>query len=107
MKRLTPKEFYDEVFNGIMRHDDMTFDFAKAYADHCEESAWVSVEERLPDNVNSQPVLVLVTDGSIATTGYYLHDRKSWSDYRMKITHWRPFPTPPGNEATTQKEEKV
>ena len=40
---------------------------------------------------------VIVTDGETVTVGCYLGDDK-WDTTLPKVTHWRPFPMPPGWE---------
>lgn len=101
MKRLTPREFYDEVFKGIMRHDDITFEFAKAYADYCEESAWVDVNERIPERYDGYPLSrnCFLFNGREYLMGFYSYAHSQWESDEYApiegITHWCPLPPPP------------
>lgn len=50
MKQLTPKEFYDEVFKGIMRHDEVTFQFAEEYAKYLNRRNFMDFSEKTQDS---------------------------------------------------------
>ena len=121
MKRLTPEEFLNEFsqkddkdVHGNLRDGLWTnnvLKYMQAYADHCEESAWVSVDERLPEF--GQKVLVF-RDGrhrdfpvfsdsvpSVFDGGRFMVYKdvcvgdRVLASYYGGITHWRPFPNPP------------
>lgn len=119
MQRLTPQEFYTQKqYRELDKHgkrmDAFTYydmlDFAEAYADHCEASEWISVNERLPDDNTS--VLGEDSDGEVFRC--YLNKNGKWhedvvhydcscdwnhggsdSEIYKPVVRWRPLPTPP------------
>ena len=76
---------------------------------HIDREAWVSVEERLPeDEKDGETVLVIVfgkphenitLHGAIMTAGYFrdegwvLNEYPEWEG--PEVTHWMPLPSPP------------
>lgn len=66
----------------------------ESYAECCEESQWISVEERLPEIgqfcIVYQPIGAY--DGRpIFSCGFHSIDAGIWPN----ITHWQPLPKPP------------
>lgn len=65
------------------------------------QNEWVSVEERLPPNMDD--VLVVVRDNGECwtATGYYSSMSKVWyavlngQDTQMDVLYWMPLPAPP------------
>jgi hypothetical protein len=61
-------------------------------------SAWISVEERLPDDGDS--VLIFHKSGDMFTAWYRTWN-EDWCDYNGflvgedEVTHWQPLPEPP------------
>lgn len=105
MKGLTPQEFYlkeEYFFNDCGEIDyDEIYRCMQAYADRCEESAWVSVHERLPERWAGYPVTrnCLLFDGEEYLIGFYSYAHSQWEtdDYAPieGVAHWRPLPKPP------------
>ena len=121
MQKLTPQEFFKLQFawsqenqvNIKQLSEESIFEFVKQYAQHLEESAWISVDERLPEI--EQDVLLFNSwknkSGELVESmlAGYLSEfttRKTaggvvnscdWrgSEYIFNITHWRPLPKPP------------
>lgn len=64
-------------------------------------SGWISVSERLPDNLDSEVTVdCLVFMDGIIYQGFYMHDCESWfdtdgDDLCGHPTHWQPLPEPP------------
>ena len=71
---------------------------------------WISVKDRLPENVNiehltvgySKAVLGYVTNNLCVFCVIYDYERKAWRYFddtyhivRHEITHWMPLPEPP------------
>lgn len=72
---------------------------------------WVSVEERLPPNMDD--VLVVVRDNGECwtATGYYSSMSKVWyavlngQDTQMDVLWWMPFPAPPDRRPPEGEED--
>lgn len=64
------------------------------------QSAWISVEERLPE-INKE-VLVAWTDGVVGRARHINDEseKQTWDIYSAyeQITHWQPLPEPPKPE---------
>lgn len=89
-----------------MRHDLRVFDFAIAYHDHCEESAWASVDDELPRI--HEKVIISGRDGNVSVADFGIWDRvggrfiPGWLGYKDGyITHWRPLPENPQKISAT------
>lgn len=106
---MTPEEFYKE-FAGYNSDDelatqhidpDFLFRAMQGYADHCEESAWVSVEDDLPEKTDEYRVLIL--DDSVQPNEYYTinavfrSDKSKWfatlTGNKVYPEKWRSLPT--------------
>ena len=71
-----------------------------------EESKWISVDDRLPEDTVGFPCIVYLsndcTAGSV-TSAHFVVDKfciarsKGWNDV-VGVTHWQPLPTPPKGE---------
>jgi hypothetical protein len=90
---------YESVLAGYMAMQKAPQSDAQSVRD-----AWISVDERLPE----QHEWVLVSDGTWSAIGMHLDDEdlepnKRWMDESaeliestgIKITHWMPMPAPP------------
>jgi len=89
------------------------YDFANALIDQYtkDQSAWVSVDDRLPitrNNGRHQQGTVMATDGVDVCeiefhSGSFPVEWYEWSEYGdikpEHITHWQPKPLPPTQEA--------
>ncbi len=101
MKRLAPQEFYRQYFGLepsplIYVEPSKACDFAAAYADHCEESAWVSVSERLPES--HADVDLYCDEFKTLIRGFIDENGRFYQvgfGQTFGITHWRPLPSPP------------
>lgn len=95
---------------GVTYSDYGKYFTAYAYPPaHIDREAWVSVEERLPeDEKDGETVLVIVfgkphenitLHGAIMTAGYFrdegwvLNEYPEWEG--PEVTHWMPLPSPP------------
>ncbi len=105
MKRLTPSEFYEQStgfdLSPIQGQSDMDeiFAFALAYAEHLEQTAWVSDGSLPPVGVR---VNVLLENGNVSSdvAAYYpinganTGKQTYWVTFTTVVA-WRPFPTSP------------
>lgn len=68
------------------------------------QNEWVSVEERLPPNMDDVIVVVQNNGECWTVTGYYSGMSKRWyamlngQDTQMDVLWWMPFPAPPTKE---------
>ena len=78
----------------------MVLDAIIAYGDECRASAWISVEERLPEDEQ----LVVVFDNqpkkpTIEIARFYDDTAAQWIGSGLwgprYVTHWQPLPEPP------------
>jgi len=124
MKRLTPEEFFREESGHGESHlatqhvepKDL-FALMQAYHDHCEESAWQSVDEQLPGRWDDYPLSrnCFLFNGKEYLIGFYSYAHSQWESDEYApiegITHWCPLPpTPqkiPANAPQTPQEEKI
>ena len=123
---MTAEQFYisesgfgENVQLGIpacpMTHEGL-FVLMQAYADHCNESAWVDANERLPERYEGYPLTrnCLLFDGKEYLFGFYSYAHSQWESDEFapleRITHWRPLPAPPkkipANAPQTPQEEE-
>lgn len=66
-----------------------------------QPSAWISVEDSLPENENE--VLVVHTEAGGVSIGFYSDDLKRWvscdtdieRNGQILVTHWQQLPKPP------------
>ena len=69
----------------------------QAWLARAQQSAWISVEERLPE-INKE-VLVAWTDGVVGRARHINDEseKQTWDIYSSyeQITHWQPLPEPP------------
>ena len=102
----------DEIIKKIVGEENFVpFDlsYGDAYIDELKririakkqtESAWISVEEKLPGD---EDVLVYFSYGTLPICGFdvdsYNRKAKRFMNYDNKVTHWMPLPTPPEVEA--------
>ena len=122
MQRLTPEEFLDSLnYTKTVTYPDSktieptfqritTATLMQAYATHVEETAWISVDERLPDD--NTPVLGEDSDGEVFRC--YLNKNSKWhedvvhydcscdwnhggsdSEIYKPVVRWQALPTPP------------
>lgn len=83
---------FDEVMEWIQLEPTLT---------HC---CWVSVEERLPSNMDDVIVVVRDKGECWTVTGYYSSMSKKWyaalngQDTQMDVLFWMPLPVPPTKE---------
>lgn len=86
--------FYDD--NRITM--DETIDIIHKYTQ--EQSGWVSVEDRLPDDGEEA---YMVTDGRYVNITVFDWEESSFLEIAncalVNITHWMPLPLPPTEEA--------
>lgn len=116
MKRLTPQEFLEKWKdeNAISFCYAITCgqiaEIAKLYAEHLEETAWVS-DESLPPKEDEEgsivvELLVLIEpkfcdDKKRVRTGYYDFEEKRWcmtfadESISFEVFAWRHLPNPP------------
>ena len=109
MKKLAPLDFFisnqSPGDGGLPETQDELFKIMQAYAEHCEESAWVSVDERLPEfETDNCTFDVLVLADGLHVTAYFDKRFNKWVDCRTSdhlgrydVTHWRPLPSSPKN----------
>ncbi len=60
-----------------------------------EAARWVKVGDRLPTPEQS----VLMSNGNAVETGCYFAGNWWQNGSKVRVTHWRPLPTPPDEEA--------
>ena len=69
----------------------------QAWLARAQQSAWISVEERLPE-INKE-VLVAWTDGVVGRARHINDEseKQTWDIYSSyeQMTHWQPLPEPP------------
>nr|DAT03226.1 MAG TPA: Protein of unknown function (DUF551) [Caudoviricetes sp.] len=69
----------------------------QAWLARAQQSAWISVEERLPE-INKE-VLVAWTDGVVGRARHINDEseKQTWDIYSSyeQIAHWQPLPEPP------------
>lgn len=64
-------------------------------------SEWISVEEILPNDLDSVDVLInaqrRLTDCTYTDDRFYTHQCKDeyWTEIKNNVTHWMPLPEPP------------
>lgn len=65
-------------------------------------SEWISVEDRLPDDVSVQGMVVCIIDNKHIAFGEYADNYGKFACYGYGITddvtHWMPLPEPPTQE---------
>ena len=103
MQRLTPEEFYAqnplrELDKHGKRMDAFTYydmlDFAEAYAEHCEQRAWIG--DRFPDDTREGiSDNVLVSDGVSFGVAAFQFKTETWHWVEFTPTHWQELPTLP------------
>ena len=100
MKRMTPEEFLSSKECpglGSLPENFETFNkMMQSYADHCEETAWVSIEERLPESY--EDVLLYCQEFGVQMLGFVNENDRFFQigfSQTFGITHWRPLPKPP------------
>lgn len=107
--RLTAEEFYKDMA-GWDRSTDLAtqhiepgflFEIMDAYASYCEETAWISVKDHLPeldkDSTNGSEFILGFNDGFEGRC-WYNFDLKVFMDMRgnlIHLTHWRRLPAAP------------
>ena len=99
-------EVCDESCNGAQVAETIN-DFCAGWRAADSNPAWVSVEERLPEEngKTQQSISVWATDGLTACEMRYNFDTKVWTDMfgdPYYITHWMPLPTPPAKKGGEQ-----
>lgn len=121
MKRLTPEEFFNHPSCPVAWLPDEyqhLFELMQAYAEHCEESAWVADGSLPPvDGIarhgtqKSANVNILDTD-SLVFEAYFDHYRMSWFAFGnaglfgfTNVVAWRPLPSPPQKISANETEE--
>lgn len=85
--------------NYVSRHSDCMEDFQCGYNCRKEESPWVSVKERLPEE--GEPVLIRLKDGTVRLAYLDTDDDRAtyfWNDNYSTIsgwdvTHFMPIPS--------------
>ncbi len=87
------EKLYDELLMLIEMHADVS--------EEKKDEGWISVKDRLPDDVNG--VIVCDEFGRVYPAYYYTFDEcwmYSFTAERCshKITHWMPLPEPPERE---------
>ena len=117
MKRLTLDEFVKGWFDKNMWDEQPRWvlvakSIAQSYADHCEESAWISVEDALPkfnervlveykpDHPVMEGVLIGIDERLDVTNSSLPVEIKrrimSRSGFKaLNVMRWRPLPKPP------------
>lgn len=78
---------------------DNTVMVDKAYYNKLkEQTTWISVKDRLPDNIKD---VIVYDEYGLMYLAYYHPFRKYWlyvftgKECAHKITHWMPLPEPP------------
>jgi len=72
------------------------------YAAHCEESAWVDVNDSLPERWDGYPLSrnCFLFNGKEYLMGFYSYAHSQWESDEYApiegVTHWRPLPKNPG-----------
>lgn len=108
-KQLTPTEFImqaDAPWYACLPDDWDVFDeMMRAYADHIQESKWISVEDGLPEigqkvhcvssGEDSGEVKPAIYDGRFEILKYPFVGDRVLKGYWADIIKWRPFPEPP------------
>ena len=118
MKQLTPEFFLRTSFDknikllgggldfdeGMQENGfDWVFEAMQAYAEHCEESAWVT-DGSLPPVDQDSPltsiwVFTINVDGEIRSNFYHFGQsvlfRGHWHFDKDSVCAWRSLPTPP------------
>ncbi len=106
MKQLTPQEFYRQYFGVdpsplIYVEPGKACEFAQAYAEHLEETAWVSVEDELPPaehDYGNLSINVIIGNDYRCFEGHFDLETGvcySQSGYKAHAEKWRLFPKPP------------
>lgn len=103
-EQFEPKRNIRQQFETIasMSKSDI-FDLMQAYADHCEQTSWVDVKERLPEleSTNCSYDVIALIYGLRPEIAFYRIDTGKWyyclTDHEIKhpVTHWRPLLTIP------------
>lgn len=111
MERLTYRDANGELWysdNGTERdrlHRLAAYEDTGLTPEEIQQMRWISVEERLPEQENTQ---VLMTDGEC----HYISSRNNMVRFLdcegifipgkagagVKVTHWMPLPSPPKEE---------
>lgn len=113
MKRLTPEDFlkrfampddtdfHSEINDALWTNNVLKY--MQAYAEHCEESAWVT-DGSLPPVDQDSPltsiwVFTINVDGEIRSNFYHFGQsvlfRGHWHFDKDSVCAWRSLPTPP------------
>ena len=102
MTKLTPQEFLKKYYPAglpVANHQwesDMP-EVMELYAQHLDQAAWVSVEERLPEEIPKKQVskLVMTSADGMINVDRYDFERNRWFSHYGGITHWRTLPSLP------------
>lgn len=70
-------------------------------------SAWISVEERLPDD---DELVIAFSPNTEVTVSCWERDDGHWryeeGDKRLDVTHWMPLPAPPARALATDGDDR-
>lgn len=106
MERLTPEQFYEQnrerfLYQIPVKPQSVCIqEMMQAYAEHLEETAWVTDGSLPPfaqdSKTVSDDVLTVQQSGNIFIN-WYDFTSDSWAKYGKSVIAWRPLPTPPKN----------
>lgn len=116
MKRLTPQEFllskirpdciWEEIGNLTNCPIETVAEIMQQYAEHLEETAWVtdgSLPPKCSDDCYISQNVVIFEETGRKYIGDYNHKDGLWREYNSdevifhRVKMWRPLPTPPKN----------
>jgi len=95
------KDLIEEVALRIQRSKCIDPSFcAKGIIELVRDSEWRSVEDELPEFIDAY--LTVFTNGGKWITVYH-PSKKEWAhestdNNNLKVTHWKPFPSPPNHK---------